>query len=217
MLLSQKIVDFVIIALREKGIYTTIENRRKVQENIAQWLKDTKEDTYFYPKILQAINYFVLKVIGIELSRDIQNTLYDRIKEFASGDIPEEWYELEPEPEYVRLVMPNKRPKSWNTFYTGTNHHKRTSIKNKEKLSLRAIIDPEEAFIFKGRIDIKTTVYFPYSPQDPDNICDKVYIDALKGWYIAEDDRKNVREVITEAKIDKQNPRIEIELFRVVE
>jgi Holliday junction resolvase RusA-like endonuclease len=56
-------------------------------------------------------------------------------------------------------------------------------------------------------VDIEVVVFFKNRPMDSDNICDKFYIDALKHHLIAEDDRRFVRRVTVESRVDKENPR----------
>ncbi len=117
----------------------------------------------------------------------------------------------------MKIVIPNERPISWNKFYAGTHHSARTREKNRVKLAVRAHIDPQAAVIFQGRVDIVTTVYFDKRPHDPDNITDKFYIDALCGWYIADDTREYIRLAGTVSELDRNNPRVEIEIKEVVE
>lgn len=61
-------------------------------------------------------------------------------------------------------------------------------------------------------VDIQVTAYFDKRPLDADNICSKLYIDALKGFVLINDTPKYLRSVTTRSVTDKENPRLEIEI-----
>lgn len=116
------------------------------------------------------------------------------------------------------IILEGERPLlSWNSFYSGNHHTKRTAEKNRVRMVVREAIDPDTARIFDCRVDVFITVYFTHPPQDSDNICDKLYIDALCGWYIVDDDPRYIRWTATRSEIDKARPRVEIEIRRVKE
>lgn len=117
----------------------------------------------------------------------------------------------------MKIIIPNERPMSWNEFYRGGHWSKRSGEKNRVALAVRAQIDPYEARLFCGRVDIFTTVYYQQRPHDSDNITDKFFIDALCGWLIEDDTRQYVRWTATRSEIDRQNPRVEIEIVEVTE
>ena len=71
--------------------------------------------------------------------------------------------------------------------------------------------------IFEERVDILATVYFKNRVLDSDNICSKFYIDGLIGIVLADDTPEFVRRVSTQSELDKENPRMEIEILEVVE
>lgn len=66
--------------------------------------------------------------------------------------------------------------------------------------------------MFKEPVDITVTVYFKSHPQDPDNICTKLYIDGLVGHIIEDDSPRYVSSVMSRSRIDKERPRVEIEV-----
>jgi Holliday junction resolvase RusA-like endonuclease len=112
----------------------------------------------------------------------------------------------------VTLTLTNERPQSWNKAYAGQHWTKRRDEVARIRLAVRAEIDPETVEVFAGPVDVEITVYFKNDPQDADNIPAKLYVDALKGWYIADDDRRFVRSVRTVAEVDKSRPRVEIRI-----
>ena len=72
-----------------------------------------------------------------------------------------------------------------------------------------------EEQMFDVLVDITITAYFDKRPLDASNICAKLYEDAIKGWLIVDDSPKYVRSVRTVSEIDKQRPRVEIEVAEV--
>lgn len=114
------------------------------------------------------------------------------------------------------ITIPQARGPSWNKFYSGKHWAVRKNAKDEAAQLVRAYLDPN-ADMFTVPVDIFITVYFKARPQDSDNICDKLYIDALKGWVIPEDDKRYVRWAATRSEVDKKNPRIEIEVVPVDE
>lgn len=114
----------------------------------------------------------------------------------------------------MKIIIPQHRGPSWNDFYSGGHWSKRKAAKDEAQKLVRAYMDPN-ADMFDTPVDIFVTVYFKSRPQDSDNICDKLWIDGLKGWVIPEDDKRYVRWAATRAMVDKQNPRVEIEVVPV--
>jgi Holliday junction resolvase RusA-like endonuclease len=62
----------------------------------------------------------------------------------------------------------------------------------------------------RERVRIEVTAYVKDKPMDADNVCTKLYVDALKGWVIPDDDGRWVETVIPRVQVDKANPRVEI-------
>lgn len=110
------------------------------------------------------------------------------------------------------IVLPDERPVSWNTLYSGRHWSWRSKEKTRVKELVREHL-PKGATPYDVPVDIEVTVYFDKRPLDSDNICDKFYIDAIKHALIHEDDRRFVRRVITESCVDKKNPRTVITIY----
>lgn len=112
----------------------------------------------------------------------------------------------------VVLVLPGERPQSWNKAYAGQHWTARKSDVARIRLAVRAAIDPEAVETFAGPVDVTVTVYFKNRPLDADNVPAKLYIDALRGWLLEDDDRRFVRSVRTVVEVDNANPRVELRL-----
>ena len=111
----------------------------------------------------------------------------------------------------ITIVIPDERPISWNTLYGGKHWSWRSKEKNRVRLLVRAYLDVDTS-PYNVPVDIEVTAFFKNRPLDSDNICAKLYIDALKGFLLAEDDRRYVRRVTTLAAVDKDNPRVVIHI-----
>lgn len=115
----------------------------------------------------------------------------------------------------VCLILPGARPPSWNDSYAGQHWTRRRETVALLRQEVRAAIDPDKAKIFDQPVHITITVFFRDindKPVDVDNISSKLYIDALKGWYIEDDDWSCVSGVTSLVRFDNENPRIEIEI-----
>ena len=119
----------------------------------------------------------------------------------------------------MKIVLEGERPISWNKFYAGMHWSVRKDEADRVHQLVWATLHefddmPYEYsnFMFTERVDIHVTVYFKNRPQDPDNICSKLYIDGLIGNAIENDTRQFVRKVTVQSEIDKDNPRLEIEI-----
>jgi hypothetical protein len=115
------------------------------------------------------------------------------------------------------VVVQNEKPRlpSWNTFYGGTHYHTRSRIKKTWAEIMRSAILEKGAVMFDERVDISITAFYKGRVPDSDNICAKVIIDPLIGLVIREDDSSVVRRVILEARHDKANPRIVVEVSAI--
>lgn len=110
--------------------------------------------------------------------------------------------------------MRDERPLSWNRFYAGMHWTKRSDEARRVKALVLAELLEAEHRAFQGPVDITVTAFFKNRPQDPDNICSKVYIDALIGRILLDDGHSHVNSVTTRSRIDKKKPRVEIEIQR---
>lgn len=117
----------------------------------------------------------------------------------------------------LTLTIPDERPISWNTFYAGGHWSKRKAEKDRVWLAVRAAFPPDvvngNGWPAQTRVQIHITAYVKSSPMDADNVCTKLYVDALKGLVIPDDDGKWVETVVPRVKIDKANPRLEIKVL----
>lgn len=109
----------------------------------------------------------------------------------------------------MKITILNERPKSWNDYYSGRHWTFRQQEAGRVHMLVKAHCPVK---LMEGRVNIIMTVYFKNRPLDPDNICDKFYIDGLKGRVIRDDTAKCVKSVTTIAEVDKLNPRVEIEI-----
>lgn len=111
----------------------------------------------------------------------------------------------------VTITIPDEKPVSWNKFYAGRHWSNRKAEADRVHALVRAFIDPDSE-PFNCPVDITITAYFKGRVLDPDNICSKLYIDGLKGWIIADDNRRHVRGVRSVSEVDRKNPRLVIEV-----
>lgn len=117
----------------------------------------------------------------------------------------------------VHIVLPGERPPSWNDSYAGQHWTKRQAAIERVRMAVRAAIDPDECQPFAVPVCITVTVYFADKPQDADNIPAKLYVDALKGWVLRDDDGRYVRSVTTVTELDARRPRVVIDVEPVAE
>lgn len=66
--------------------------------------------------------------------------------------------------------------------------------------------------LFENPVTIHVTAYFAHRPLDADNIAVKPYIDALKYVLLHDDTMSFVVSVTTQSLIDRDNPRVELEI-----
>ena len=117
----------------------------------------------------------------------------------------------------MKIILEGERPWSWNKMYAGVHWSERKAEADRvhmlmfsKYLNMRD--DQDQLPELTERVDIHITAYFKNKPQDPDNICSKMYIDGLIGTLIADDTREYVRKVTVQSEVDKENPRVEIEV-----
>ena len=115
----------------------------------------------------------------------------------------------------VKLVLPGEKPKSWNAYWSGVHWTKRKKERDRVHWLVRSMIDPNTAHIFDVPVHIHINAFFENKrlQLDAGNIANKAYIDALEGWYIESDKPEFVRFVTTGSFIDKESPRLEIEII----
>ena len=87
---------------------------------------------------------------------------------------------------------------NWQVLYASAHWTVRNKLAHDFHALVRAAIDPEQE-PFVRQVDILVQAFSRSQPPDPDNVCAKVYIDGLKGWWIGEDTPTWVRQVTTQS------------------
>lgn len=111
----------------------------------------------------------------------------------------------------MRIVLENERPLSWNKLYAGKHWSVRKTAADAAHALMRCAVGAD-AEKFTEPVRIRVTAYFKSRPLDADNICAKLYIDGLIGRILEDDSPKYVAEVTTVSRVDKQRPRLEIQV-----
>jgi Holliday junction resolvase RusA-like endonuclease len=113
------------------------------------------------------------------------------------------------------ITLIGERPISWNKV----NGRAHWSVRRGETDRVHELVRDALAKLnprrLTGPVSIRITVYFKDRPLDSDNVCDKPYIDALKGVIIPDDHFGIVWEATTCSRIDKKNPRLEIKVEEI--
>lgn len=112
----------------------------------------------------------------------------------------------------MKIILKNERPMSWNKFYSGMHWTERNEEAQRVHALVKYSLKPEQRKLIIGKVDIYITAYFANRPYDSSNICAKLYEDGLKGIVLINDTHKHVGYVATKSAVDKDNPRVEIEL-----
>lgn len=115
----------------------------------------------------------------------------------------------------VSLVLEGERPPSWNELWSQSHWTRRKEIKDRCALAARAAVDPDKAFVFDCKVTIEVRVYLAGRMMDWSNVCIKPYEDALIGLYLKDDSPKYVNGGTITVFRDKENPRIEIDIYPV--
>ncbi len=114
------------------------------------------------------------------------------------------------------LILPGEQPISWNKMYSGQHWSKRQAEALRVHLAVRGEIDPNWP-MFDGPVHIIMTAYFKNKrvQLDCSNIPAKLYEDGLIGWLIEDDGPQFVRSMTTVSLLDRDNPRVKIEIKEV--
>ncbi len=120
----------------------------------------------------------------------------------------------------VKIILYKVTPPSWNKFYSGMHWSKRKAIAEWFHQFVWVACKQQKIPKIKTNsrsLSICTTCYFKSRSEvlDPDNICDKLIIDGLKGIVIEDDDYKHIKYVTTESWVDRENPRTEVVISHV--
>lgn len=112
---------------------------------------------------------------------------------------------------YQKIVLMDERPQSWNKLKR-LNHWKWQAEVNRVKdLVLHALGGRADTLTVK--VDIYITAYFDKRPYDSDNVPAKLYIDGLKAVGLMTDDTiQYLGWAATKSEVDRDNPRVEIEI-----
>ena len=114
------------------------------------------------------------------------------------------------------LILDGERPISWNVLYSGKHWGARKKYADEihEKVFYTIRESYADPIPFDSRVHITVRAFFNKSPLDPCNIPAKIYIDGMHGLIIHDDTMEYVASVTTESHMDKENPRVEIEIVR---
>lgn len=110
----------------------------------------------------------------------------------------------------LRIVLKGERPTSLNQWYSG----KHWTVRKREADRVHALVREQlvDCKMYNVPVNIRITAYFASRPQDASNIVSKIYEDGLVGHVLVDDGPKYVASMTTESRIDKKNPRVEIEV-----
>lgn len=115
----------------------------------------------------------------------------------------------------MKIVIPNEEPISWNELYSGKHWTFRKREADRVHMLVRAHLDPTLP-TFNEPVDISIVSYRKSKRRfDPDNVCTKFYIDGLVPFVIEDDSYLHVNSVKAAVRVDKGNPRLEIEVTPV--
>ena len=117
----------------------------------------------------------------------------------------------------ITLILPGEQPFSWNQLYAGKmSRDRRAEEAARAHLAVRAALDPDWP-MFTGLVEIEVRVYFENKRSQLDwaNIPAKVYEDGLVGWLIKDDSPEYVRAGRVVSLLDRENPRVEIDIWAV--
>ena len=113
----------------------------------------------------------------------------------------------------ITLILEDERPTSWNKYYSGKHWSARSAEADRVHMLVRSVIDPDWP-AFDCLVDIVVTVYFKNNKirLDASNITAKLYEDGLVPYLLKDDNYNHVRSVKTITLLDRDRPRVEIEI-----
>ena len=114
----------------------------------------------------------------------------------------------------VTLTLDGERPVSWNTFYAGSHWSKRKAEAERVHALVRAALDPDTP-PFTRPVHVTVTAYYKSRPADASNVAAKLYEDGLIGWLLVDDSPAHVAAVTTCSRVDRERPRVVIEVREV--
>jgi len=119
------------------------------------------------------------------------------------------------------IIIHGERPKSWNEFHSRKHWSVRSAESQRVHALVRSMLEPSDR-PFDVPVAIRFTVYYKNRPQDSCNIMAKPYTDGMlaKGDYehghrslLWDDDMRYVTQTTTIPRVDKDNPRVVIEIL----
>ncbi len=112
---------------------------------------------------------------------------------------------------YQKIVLIDERPESWNTLKRLHWRKWHDEVERVKWLVLAAL--GGQAHAISGRVAITVTVYYKARPHDASNIPAKLYEDGLvAAGLLTDDSPAYVTRMTTVPMIDRQRPRVEIEI-----
>lgn len=123
--------------------------------------------------------------------------------------------------EFVRIVtltLEGEQPMGLNKLLARLHWTARNEEVNRVLLAVRVALDPCE-LMFTRAVTITVRTYFKNRSVQLDcsNIPAKLYEDGLIGWLIKDDSPQYVRSMTTVSLIDRDSPRVEIEITEVTD
>lgn len=116
----------------------------------------------------------------------------------------------------LTLILEGERPISWNKFWAMRHWSERSREKQRVQQLVRAALPYAvlngEGYPLREPVAITVTAYMDKRLIDADNLCTKIYVDALKGWVIEDDDPAHVVQVTPVIVYSATWPRIEIKV-----
>lgn len=112
---------------------------------------------------------------------------------------------------YQKIVLMNERPQSWNVLKRLHWTKWQEEVERVKWLMLGAlggVVTPLD-----GQVKITVTAFYKNRPHDASNVPIKLYEDGLvAAGLLVDDNPKFVGEAVTRSRVDKQRPRVEIEV-----
>ena len=115
--------------------------------------------------------------------------------------------------EALVIVIEGEIAPSWNKATAHQHWRAYDVLRVRVGWAVRGALNGEEE-MFDCPVDIEIVAYYKKDAIDSDNIMAKVYIDALKGRLIKDDDRRYLRRVTTETRMGA--PKVVITITPVV-
>lgn len=112
---------------------------------------------------------------------------------------------------YQKIVLMDERPQSWNVLKRLHWSKWQQEVERVKWLMLEALGGAKMPI--DGRVKLTITVYYKNRPHDASNIPEKLYEDGLVAAnLLADDNPKFVGEVVKRSRVDKEQPRVEVEI-----